>query len=57
MPEFKNVTLTWPQLRKLEEGLTCIKVISRVPQRELKDGKGNVLIEWSETEVKFNLPE
>jgi len=57
MPEFKNITLTWPQLQKLEKYIASVRGISGCPQGELKDTEGNICIEWSEAEVKFNLPE
>lgn len=57
MPEFLPVVVTWMQLKKLEQYIASLKVISHSPQGELKDGEGNVFIEWDETEVKFNLPE
>lgn len=57
MPELKNVTLTWKQLRLLEQYIAAIKVIAYCPYGELKGEGGHICIEWSESEVKFNLPE
>ncbi len=57
MPEFKDITLTWKQLKKLELYIASLRVISYSPKGELKDEEGNVTIEWDENEVKFLLPE
>jgi len=55
MGETVNVTLTWPQLQKLERYISALRGISECPQGELKDKEGSLCIEFNETEVKFTL--
>lgn len=57
MADFLLVTLTWKQLKKLEQYMAALKTITYSPKGELKNGEGNITIEWDEAEVKFNLPE
>ena len=51
------IELTWPQLRRLEELIRCLAHATLTPKGELKDGEGALILEWDETEVKFNLSE